>query len=220
MAWLFEPQSTSPVLFTTNYGVSPRTRALRSDLWSCALLKKNTPGVARRNPSQGHWSPGKESSDPVSQLTRLPMTSFFPDVNVWLALSVATHSHSSDAWRWMRTVPGDTRLILSRYTELGLLRLLTNSVVMGTETLVLRTAWAVLDRWLEDPRVALYPDPRNVDVEFRKATKPFASQPASKWVGDCWVLASAVGNDATLVTFDRALYDLARKQGHSAALPG
>ena len=26
------------------------------------------------------------------------MTSFFPDLHVWLALSVAGHSHSADAW--------------------------------------------------------------------------------------------------------------------------
>jgi predicted nucleic acid-binding protein len=49
---------------------------------------------------------------------------------------------------------------------------------------------------------------------------PFASKPASKWVGDCWVLASAVGNLATLVTFDQALFDFARKKGHSAVIPG
>ena len=29
------------------------------------------------------------------------MTSFFPDLNVWLALSFTKHSHSIDAWRWL-----------------------------------------------------------------------------------------------------------------------
>jgi toxin-antitoxin system PIN domain toxin len=148
------------------------------------------------------------------------MTSFFPDVNVWLALSVDTHAHSSVAWKWMRTLPADAQLLFSRYTQLGLLRLLTHSAVMGDETLNLRRAWAVFDRWLEDPRVELYPDPRNIDNEFRKATAPFASKPASKWVGDCWIVASAVGNIATLVTFDKALHDFARKQGHPAVIPG
>jgi len=147
------------------------------------------------------------------------MTSFFPDVNVWLALSVATHSHSSAAWEWMRTLPSESQLLFSRYTQLGLMRLLTNDSVMGEETLTLRRAWAVFDRWLADPRVALYPDPRNVDPQFRKATMPFASKPASKWVGDCWVLASAAGNLATLVTLDKALFELARKQGHPCIVP-
>ena len=120
----------------------------------------------------------------------------------------------------MRNMPADTELLFSRYTQLGLLRLLTNGAVMGDETLNLRRAWAVFDRWLEDPRVEVYPDSRNIDAEFRKATAPFASRPASKWIGDCWVLASAVGNQATLVTFDKALYDLSRKHGHTAVVPG
>jgi toxin-antitoxin system PIN domain toxin len=148
------------------------------------------------------------------------MTSFFPDLNVWLALSVAGHSHSADAWQWVNLLPRETRLIFCRYTQIGLLRLLTNQVVMGDQTLTLRKAWSVYDRWLADPRVEFYPEPRGVDAEFREATEPFATKPASKWIGDCWLLASANSIKATLVTFDRALYQQARKQGHSVVIPG
>jgi uncharacterized protein len=148
------------------------------------------------------------------------MTLFFPDLNVWLALSVASHAHSSGAWRWAKLLPHDTRLVFSRYTQIGLLRLLSNTSVMGEETLSLRQAWAVYDRWLEDPRVEFYPEPRNADTAFRQATEPFAAQQASKAVGDCWLLASATELRATLVTFDRALHDFARKQGHLVVIPG
>ena len=79
---------------------------------------------------------------------------------------------------------------------------------MGEQTLTLRKAWSVYDRWLADPRVEFYPEPRGVDAEFREATEPFAARPASKWLGDCWLLASANGINATLVTFDQALYVL------------
>jgi toxin-antitoxin system PIN domain toxin len=151
---------------------------------------------------------------------KIRMTSFFPDLNVWLALSVASHSHSADAWKWANPLPRETRLIFCRYTQIGLLRLLTNQVVMGEQTLTLRKAWSVYDRWLADPRVEFYPEPRGVDAEFREATEPFAARPASKWLGDCWLLASANGIKATLVTFDRALYQHARKQGHFAVMPG
>jgi predicted nucleic acid-binding protein len=53
------------------------------------------------------------------------MTSFFPDVNVWLALSVAEHSHSAFALDWLNRLPADTTLLFSRYTQLdqALLRL-------------------------------------------------------------------------------------------------
>jgi toxin-antitoxin system PIN domain toxin len=148
------------------------------------------------------------------------MTLFFPDLNVWLALSVAGHRHSPDAWSWMEIIPPDAKLVYSRYTQIGLLRLLTNASVMGDQTLTLRKAWSVYDRWLEDPRVEFYPEPRGIDDAFRKITAPFAAQQASKAVGDCWLLAYAVAIRASLVTFDRALYAFSRKQGQSALLPG
>src|ERR1700726_2495966 len=142
---------------------------------------------------------------------RTHMTLFFPDLNVWLALSDTGHSHSASAWKWREILPDDHKLIFSRYTQIGLLRLLTNVSVMGDQTLTLRKAWGIYDRWLDDPRVEFYPEPRNIDLGFRQSLEPFASKPASKWVGDCWLLAFAKGTHATLVTFDRALYEFARK---------
>lgn len=117
------------------------------------------------------------------------MTSFFPDLNVWLALSVSSHSHSGDVWNWIKELPGEAKLIFSRYTQIGLLRLLTNPSVMGEQTLSLRRAWAVYDQWLEDPRVAFYPEPRGIDANFRQTTEPFSSKQASKCIGDCYLLA-------------------------------
>jgi len=154
-----------------------------------------------------------------SRPTKIRMTLFFPDLNIWLALSDAAHTHNNAAWRWLSQLRGDHKLVFSRYTEIGLLRLLTNSAVMGAETLTLREAWGVYDRWLEDPRVAFYPEPRDIEAAFRRSTKPFAAKPASKWVGDCWLLAYAEEIQATLVTFDRALYEFARKQSCAATIP-
>jgi toxin-antitoxin system PIN domain toxin len=147
------------------------------------------------------------------------MISFFPDLNIWLALSVADHSHNVEAWRWLGLLPKDARLIFSRYTQIGLLRLLTNQAVMGEETLTLHRAWGVYDRWLDDPRVDFYPEPHGLDAAFREATAPFAAKPASKWVGDCYLLAYAKESGASLVTFDKALLGTAHKRGYAAILP-
>lgn len=147
------------------------------------------------------------------------MTLFFPDLNVWLALSVAGHVHNSAAWGWLSRQPAERKLIFSRYTQLGLLRLLTNATVMGDATLTVRKAWGVYDRWLEDPRVEFYPEPRNLDTAFREITEPFAAQQASQAVGDCFLLAYAKELQATLVTFDRALHSHARKHGHATVIP-
>jgi uncharacterized protein len=148
------------------------------------------------------------------------MILFFPDINVWLALSDVEHAHNTVASQWLEQLPDDSTLIFSRFTQLGLLRLLTNTAVMGDEILTLRQAWAVYDRWLQDPRVEFYPEPRNVGSAFRDATKPFAAKAATKWVGDCWLLAYAEASNARLVTFDQALHNFALKQKHRAVIPG
>jgi len=147
------------------------------------------------------------------------MTLLFIDLNVWLALLVDRHPHYTIAWKWLSSLPDDAHLIMCRYTQLGILRMLTNKAVMGDETHTLHQAWVVYDRWLEDPRVEFYPEPRNLETAFRHATQPFAAKQASKWVGDCWLLAFAEASKAQLVTFDRALHEFARKHGNSAILP-
>ncbi len=148
------------------------------------------------------------------------MTSFFPDLSVWLALSDSGHSHTVTAWRWLDQLPHDCALLFSRYTHLGLLRLLTNTAVMGDYSHTIQSGWAVYDRWLNDPRVHFHPEPRNIDTTFRQATAPFAAQRASKWIGDCYLLAFAQEAGATLVTFDKALLGLARKENCSPIIPG
>ena len=147
------------------------------------------------------------------------MTSFFPDLNIWLALSLRTHQHYSQAWNWLGGVPAGSRIAFARYTHLGMLRLLTNASVMGENVVTLKQAWAVYDRWLEDPRVEFYQEPKDLDAGIREATAPFGDRPASKWIGDCYLLAYAKQSDSALVTFDRALFDLALTQNCPAVIP-
>ena len=147
------------------------------------------------------------------------MTLFSLDVNVWLALSVEGHEHNLVAWKWMRNLPFGAQFIFCRYTQVGLLRLLTNSTIMGNRVLTLGQAWSVYDAWLGDPFVTFYPEPHVIDGEFRVVTQPFSSQHASKWVGDCWLVAFAQATQSNLVTFDKALHNFARKHGHAAVLP-
>ena len=99
------------------------------------------------------------------------MTLFFLDVNVWIALSVSGHPHHGEASYSLHRLENDSTLVFSGFTQLGLLRLLTNTAVMSDEALTLGEAWAVYDRWLQDPRVESYPEPRNVGAEFRLATE-------------------------------------------------
>lgn len=147
------------------------------------------------------------------------MISFFPDLNVWVALSDQSHVHSGQAWEWLNLLPKEARLIFSRYTHIGLLRLLTSQAVMGPASLTLKDAWHAYDTWLSDPRVEFYPEPGGLDAAFRDATAPFAEKPASKFVGDCYLLAFSKESRTTLVTFDRQLLAFACKNGYAAVMP-
>ncbi len=95
------------------------------------------------------------------------MTSYFPDVNVWIALSVLAHPHNNLGWNWKTLLRADDRILISRYTQLGILRLPTNRAVMGDQTLTIGKASAVYDQWLGDPQVEFCTEPRGVEESFR-----------------------------------------------------
>lgn len=88
----------------------------------------------------------------------------------------------------MHALPPSAQVIFSRYTHIGLLRLLTNSTVIGEQVLTLQKAWSVYDKWLEDYRVEFYPEPPDIDATFRRVTNP-PSSPARLQTGRRLLLA-------------------------------
>lgn len=147
------------------------------------------------------------------------MTLFFPDVNVWIALSVADHPHRAIAWKWLNGLPPTARLLMGRYTQLAILRITTNPRAMGSQVRTIDEAWTVFESWLVDPRVEFRADPTDLDPVFRAFTSPSAFLNASAWIGDAYLLAFAKCNKAALVTFDKSLYAFARKHHCAAVLP-
>jgi toxin-antitoxin system PIN domain toxin len=133
------------------------------------------------------------------------MTSFFPDVNTWLALVWEGHAHNRAAAAWFESVPEPSRFLFCRYSQLGLLRLVTNAQVMGVSVLNLQDAFALYDRLLEDPRIELNAEPEGLDRLMRTASRPFARQIATKAIGDLYLMGFAIAAEATMVTFDKAM---------------
>jgi hypothetical protein len=131
------------------------------------------------------------------------------DINVWLALTWDRHPQHVPASRWYAAMD-DAALLFCRFTMLGFLRLLTNRKVMGGSATTLAEALQLYDRWARDPRVALAPEPRGAEALFRQAAAPFAQQPATKAIADCYLVGFAEAAGAHLVTFDRGLAATAR----------
>ncbi len=140
-----------------------------------------------------------------------------PDLNVWLALSWLNHSHSDTAWAWFARQEKNG-FFFCRFTQTGLLRLLTTSAIMGEDVLTVGAAWKIYDRWLEDPRIGIRQESLDLNLAFRTATLPFSRQSSPKAIGDCYLLAVSQVSHATLVTFDRGLATACRKAGQAVNL--
>ncbi len=125
-----------------------------------------------------------------------------PDVNVWLALTVAEHLHHRAAIAWYEQFSDDC-IAWARITQMGFLRLLTNPRVMGKDALTGIKAWKLYDDWCQDPRVIWAAEPDDLDVCWRKATASGRSGP-NFWT-DAYLAAFASAAGFTLVTFDRSL---------------
>jgi predicted nucleic acid-binding protein len=54
---------------------------------------------------------------------------YLPDVNVWLALTLASHAQHRAATAWLEEVADET-LAFCRVTQMGFLRLLTNELAV------------------------------------------------------------------------------------------
>lgn len=140
------------------------------------------------------------------------MKSYFPDVNVWVALTYRGHQQHAPAAAWFGRLTTQTAGFC-RLTQLSFLRLLTHPVVMQEDVKTQEEAWEIYDRLIADPRIAFYPEaaPQAIESEFREltATGQFARQ---QWP-DAYLAAFARAEDLILVTFDRALSKLAGEAG-------
>jgi len=141
-------------------------------------------------------------------------TSLFPDINVCVALTYEGHTHHSTAANWFATLSPDATLAFCRFTQLGLLRLLTTAAVMRDEVMTQPKAWAIYDHWLDDPRVEFLNEPIEIETRFRALTR--LRQPATKDWADSYLAAFATAGQLTLVTFDRGL----RSKAESSILLG
>jgi len=134
------------------------------------------------------------------------MTSFlFPDVNVWLALTHSRHAHHAIVAQWFASL-ADEPLFFCRFTQLGLLRLLTSRAVMGVDVLGQRNAWAAYRRWFDDGRIEFLREPEASQFErcFEEFSGRAGAQPATKLWADAYLAAFAKTAGLTLVTLDQA----------------
>ena len=130
-------------------------------------------------------------------------TFLFPDVNVWVALTHEIHPHHRRAREWSVSLDDEAVACFCRFTQLGLLRLLTNESAMGAEVLTQFEAWQAFDALLENPSNRMIEEPAGLDAPFRQLTR--SRESSTKQWADGYLAAFAESGELTLITFDRAL---------------
>jgi toxin-antitoxin system PIN domain toxin len=124
-------------------------------------------------------------------------------VNVWIALTYRGHKHYTAARTWLETLSDESELCFCRLTQLGFLRLLTNSAVMGSKVLSQAAAWETYDDWLANGRALYIEEPPSLEPIFRSISQ--SGQAAPKDWADSYVCAFAQASGLQLVTFDQVL---------------
>ena len=129
-------------------------------------------------------------------------TFLFPDVNVWLALAHMIHPHHRSAMTWGETIGNVTPICFCRFTQLGLLRILTNRDAMGSEVMTQSEAWKAYDSFFRNPNARFIEEPAGIDRRFRDRTDRDEISP-KQWA-DGYLAAFTEAAGYTFVTFDKA----------------
>ncbi len=125
-----------------------RLHMLKALKWNSACAPKNAPGA-----SLSRLFSQRSRARSTSTMPRSTRSFLFPDINVWLALSYQRHIHYPSARGWFERLEDDSQVCFCRFTQLGLLRLLTTGAVMGEDKVLSRAeAWVVYDRWVDSRR--------------------------------------------------------------------
>lgn len=132
---------------------------------------------------------------------------YLPDVNVWVAFASDRHIHHPAAKSWFEGL-GTEQIAFCRITELGFLRLLTNSRVMGEDVLEPADAWRVYDALRAAPQVIFLPEQTGFNDHWRQIGDKITGGP-NTWT-DAYLAAFAGHVSATVATFDRGFRGLGK----------
>lgn len=125
------------------------------------------------------------------------------DINVWVPALWRHHPKHREATTWLDS-QSDEELLFCRVTELGLLRMLVNPAVVGSDAMTRRQAWDVLLKLQHDPRVRFLQEPQGLAPLWMAFSK--RDDRSHKLWTDDYLAAFAQAAHAGLVTFDRSMH--------------
>ncbi|HEY3761381.1 MAG TPA: TA system VapC family ribonuclease toxin [Verrucomicrobiae bacterium] len=122
-----------------------------------------------------------------------------PDINVWIALASDRHVHHNAASVWFDDVESEGA-VFCRVTQMGMLRLLTNSHVMGTDVVTQKEAWQIYQQLSRDHRIIFLNEPSDIEHEWQQLTQGDSAS-TNTWT-DAYLAAFASIRGLKVVSFD------------------
>ena len=127
------------------------------------------------------------------------------NVNIWVAVSVDTHSTHRSALDWLAGEDEASSLCFCRVTQQRFIRLLTTSVVMkgyGYEPYGNSQSWSAYEDFISDPRIVFAPEPPGLDETWKSLA--LRKKPSPKLWMDAYLAAFAIRSGFQLVSEDKA----------------
>lgn len=127
-----------------------------------------------------------------------------PDISVWVALSMSAHTHHDIAREWWSGSSAPT-LNFCRYTQQGLLRLITTSAVtslFGQKPMTNHEALQRLGELMTEERIAFAEEPSGLFPQWSAYADVRSASP-KLWM-DAYLAAFARCGGYRLVTTDKA----------------
>lgn len=123
------------------------------------------------------------------------------DANVLLPLLTEGHAHQAPAADWWDSCD-DADVGLSLPVRMALLRLLSNTRVMGTSVLRPAAAWNAVQSLIDDPRIEMIDQVPAAHHTLWHGNVARREPSPDLWT-DAWLAALAQAHDCEMVTFDR-----------------
>ena len=130
------------------------------------------------------------------------------DASVLLPLLSSDHPHHAAAFAWWDECrDGEVGLCLP--VRMAILRLLSNSRVMGSSVLRPEAAWAAVEAIAADARIAPV-EQLPADLGSRWRDNVAGREPSPNLWTDAWLAALAQASGCEMVTFDRGFQSFKR----------
>lgn len=123
------------------------------------------------------------------------------DVNMLVALMNPNHTHSAKAAAWVNSQLDADSLLICRVSQMGALRILTNSTVMKLDVQTPAAFWVSWARLMSDIRFKMIQEPAGFEVVWQDVSCRLP--PGQRADTDVYFAALAEAGNWRMATFDK-----------------